>query len=730
MTNIEIDLDENLSKNQKMAFDYYILKKLSEILEVDSETIIDLTSINHKNQIKKSLEKKYYSKAKPYYRMFMEELHKELKSVEWSKERLLIDIKADGLRLTSGKVNGEGYFYVDPSDLKEKSPDVTDRLPKLKRDIEDILPDNTVLDSEFIAVDPESGESLHRTTANSILNSNLKGKKLEEYAYVLVFDVLYWKGEDVTSRPLKERLELLQQIDSTDNIIIEDTSTNIEDKADAYIVDGSNKSNINKAIYKILNDKIGRPKHIAEGVMIKKLDHPYETIQNHGWAKVKELYELDLRVLEKDSVKGSRDVYNYTLGIDIDKEYFNKIVEMDTKDWYYEVGVLDGNDFYRGKEAKDKNGQYVMIMGKTDNHAEESDIEIGEIIRIAAEEVLEYDNPDNKEYPRYSFYVGIVIEENVDKSVSDKLSVADKLAGFQPKRIPVEELERINNTFSKAYDIGKYVEEGKIPKDVYKKVAEENKPLPEEFYVDYREGKAWSQFHIRGIDKEKYDKYQNDEINLEELVTGESLHCDLRMQFEDYFIQWVVTQDDIEDYIATLKGDNDPDTGNVSKGLGIVKPSSEEPKKEPTKSKNLNDKSEDEKLISEGEDAKIVAETIDMESSYFIEPGEVGATKNTYSLMGTIWQGKARSGVQRDDTHEYFLEPFGDNELWNGRYIVKCFDIDSGNKWWVWKAKVDPKPMDPIEHSDCGDYWPVPASEIDKFGHDAYRDESKDKYSD
>jgi hypothetical protein len=729
--------------------------------------------------------KKYYSTSKPYYRFFLEEIHEELKGSGWDDEDLLIDVKADGLRLTSGVIDGEGFFYVDPEDLKEKSPDVTNRLPHLKKEIEKVLPDNTIVDSEFIAMTKDRDEILHRTVSNSLLNSNIKGKELEEFATIYVFDVLYWKGQDIRQQPLKERLEILQQLDGTDNILIERISTSTDKKADAYRVKGNEKSKINSAVEKITQDKIGRPKHIAEGVMFKKMGHQYERPQNHGWGKAKTLYELDVRVLNKDQVKGSPGVYNYTLGIDIDKEYFNKLVSMSTKNWYHEVGVISEGKFYRGKDAKEHKGQYVMILGKSDNHKEKDEIEVGDIIRVATEEVLKYNNKDYKDYPRYSTYVAIPMQKVPEKDISDTLEVVDKLSGFQPKRIPLEEIVRLGEekpltqediykpsgnvdieprtnppgeevlqtiTFNDLFNaeevtnkkILEWVEEEKIPKDIYKDIAKEAEPLPKKLYIDSKKGKAILQMHVRGIEPDLYKKVISKEIDLWECFVGQSVHMDLRITYPDLkkMVQFVVTENDIQSMVRMIKGETRKTKGgqNVQHSKVVSKPSGEPPSGPEKFYKKVEAESEkpEEYSPAVNEDGAKLIEELDLGSpfeetrSFWMEPGEIGATKNTYSYMALIWVGDIISGCERHDLHELFVnqKEAKEEELFNGRFIIKCLGGKDNPRWEMWKAYANPKPMDSIQHSDIGYHYLVPASKVDGFGRDFYRDKSKKLFKD
>ena len=864
----------------------YLINFRDDLLKHRAEVINDLKKFNGKllfdgsELIFKSLEKKssikpgYYSKAKPVYRGYFEQLKDNLSSIKWNDKKLLVDTKWDGLRMTIGKSNGKGWAYVDPENLKEKSPNISSRIPAIIKEIENNFPDNTILDGEFLAIHPNGKEMLHRTVSNSLLNSKVSGDELEQYAIIVIFDVLFFDGLDIRKQPLHERLEYLGRLKSTKHIWIEKISNKFPDKADGFIVRGKDINKIERIIDFLQQARNGRPKFCAEGVMIKRLDWPYEYPQNHGWMKAKFWHELDLRVLDKKLVKGAKSTYNYFLGYDTPVEYARAYLQNSTKDWYGKVRVIkDGKVIATGKECikyfDNKNVKFVTFMGKTDNTNVNADI--NDIIRIAAEEVLRFENPKNEKYPRYSFYIGRVLEQIPEKNVTDSISVIEKLSEFEPKRIPIDELRHITEnpidktqvhdfvlhlhipdkninmnphfdlrwklsgtskeetaiyknpltlkvgekakarhkvihhetpeslkkwmicsddlepryvrgvgkTYIYCLDSGKlrvlshtddeiildingkklkgryilsrteggwlfskydktinksnikneelkqWVENGKIPKEIYNDIAKPNQPLDKSFYINYDEANfAWAQMHIRGLEPEDVKKYKNKKISFEELITGHSIHVDWRMKFKNSFVQWVITQDHIKDYFDTLIGRRDTKTGNVSKGLAIVKPSAEEPKKV------IKNKKE---LIISKEDAKLIKKYVLLDKSYLIPPGDVGATAYKWAYMCTIWIGSVKAGMQREDAHEYFSYPANNlpninKELFNGRFIIRAFKAGKDKRWWVWKAIDNPKPMDPIYHSCTGYYWPIPASQIQKFGRESYREESKKLY--
>jgi len=387
-----------------------------EFIELDKKGVkrIKHISRNTEDKAEPKLEPGYYSVSKPYYRYEIESIEDELKSSKWNSEKLLLDIKCDGLRLSIGKADGKPFCYVDPDTLKEKSPDVSDRLPLIIEEL-DSLPDGTILDAEFIAV--KDNEVLHRTTANSLLNAtNFSPDNLSKVAYVFVFDILYFKGENIQKQPLHERLEYLGQIESTDHILIERYTKDLDIDADAYIIDGSDTKKINTCIEKLL-DAPRRPSFIAEGIMVKLLDHHYETPQNKGWGKLKKYYEVDTKIYDKKLIKGQDDVWNYFLGIEVENEHYEKLP----------------------KKVQIENST-LFNYGKTDNTKIEANE--GDILRVASEEVNKY---DNEGYPYYRGYINRALEIIPEKDSSDSLEVLEKLSSFQPKRMTVEEISRLGD---------------------------------------------------------------------------------------------------------------------------------------------------------------------------------------------------------------------------------------------------------------------------------------------
>jgi len=357
---------------------------------------------------------------------------------------------------------------------------------------------------------------------------------------------------------------------------------------------------------------------------------------------------------------------------------------------------------------------FYLALGKSDNTKVKC--KIGDILRTAAEDVNKFETDDPR-YPYYKTYVAVVMQKVPEKNTPDKPFVLERLSEFTPRRETLVEKALKD-------DVNISIGEGKIPKEIYKTYAKENEPLPKEFYNDYREGEAFAQTHIRGLEPEDVENYKKKKISLAELFTGHSIHVDLRMQLgEKKLVQWVITAQNTEKYFRMLRGEYEETAAGVkqpTKGMAIVKPSAEEPEmKEIKKTEELKEPS----ISREG--AKLL-EGIQIPGGYFISPGEIGSSAYKYAWMGLIWRGRVKTGVARKDYHELFFYPdeklpTKNKELLNGIFVIKAFKRTKkeGSYWQIWKATMG-MPADPVLHCDSGYHFPVPAAELKAIGREHY----------
>jgi len=283
-------------------------------------------------------------------------------------------------------------------------------------------------------------------------------------------------------------------------------------------------------------------------------------------------------------------------------------------------------------------------------------------------------------------------------------------------------------------EVLEWVNKKRIPKKIYNELAKEKLPLPKMLYTDQKKGKAWAQIHLRGIDPEDYEKVKSGKMKLWESFLGNSVHIDLRIDYDglEKLVQYVITENDIQSMVRMMKGEKRETAGgvmNVQHSKVVSKPSGEPPDESPEKFYKVDPESSQpsEYTPSIDEEGAKLAESLDLgESSYWIEPGGIGATKNTYSYMMHIWSGEVITGCQRHDLHELFMyKKEGKSDIYDGKFIIKCLQDNEGtSRWEIWKAISDSRPMDSIQHSDISYHYLVPSDKVDGFGREDYREDS------
>lgn len=145
---------------------------------------------------------------------------------------------------------------------------------------------DTTLDGELLH------ESLNLQKAQSIISKKDSSHGLGHTLTYQVFDIWKWKGVDVKHLPLKERMELIQQLPANKYIV-----------ASPYEYWTPELGNAQAYIEKKYQEAI---KEGHEGLILKAPNSIYEGKRSRHWVKVKERDTIDLEVLainegEKDS---------------------------------------------------------------------------------------------------------------------------------------------------------------------------------------------------------------------------------------------------------------------------------------------------------------------------------------------------------------------------------------------------------------------------------------------
>lgn len=244
----------------------------------------------------------------------------------------------------------------------------------------------------------------------------------------------------------------------------------------------------------------------------------------------------------------------------------------------------------------------------------------------------------------------------------------------------------------------------------------ENKALPKKYYKSPSKGTYIAQVHVIGITQQEYDDYESGKIPLWKSFVGHSVHVDWRGKFKGSdLLQIIIVESSIAAYLRVLQGGKDKKTNNVAKGLMIVKDEKID--------SSIRKKAKKEMILNPS-NAKKIEQFIIKDKSFFISPGNPGATKDTYGYLGCIGYGKVETGILRDDYFELFCTsserlPLKNKKIFDGRWIWKAFKKPR-YLWWCWEASTNPNAGNSWIGCDQGNYRLKSADRITKFGKEDY----------
>lgn len=203
------------------------------------------------------------SKPYPFYLAYaLEDAPESLgNTAEWQAER-----KWDGIRGQVIVRSGEVFVWSRGEEL------VTDKFPEY-HDFADFLPDGTVIDGEIMTW--QNGHPLpFQTLQKRIGRKNVSKKILKEAPVILMaYDLLELDGEDIREQPMRFRRQKLEEIiyrsSGCENILI------------SPVVKFDDWGQLAEA-------RAESRTHFSEGIMLKRLDSPYEVGRKRGnWWKWK-----------------------------------------------------------------------------------------------------------------------------------------------------------------------------------------------------------------------------------------------------------------------------------------------------------------------------------------------------------------------------------------------------------------------------------------------------------
>jgi DNA ligase-1 len=115
--------------------------------------------------------------------------NKPFNNDEWFTE-----LKLDGIRLIPSHIERPRLYTRHENEITANFPELIDSMP---------IPEGTILDSELIVLGADGKPDFEATM------ERFKSKKSKHKPHVVAFDIIKYKGTDVTGLPLSERKKLL-----------------------------------------------------------------------------------------------------------------------------------------------------------------------------------------------------------------------------------------------------------------------------------------------------------------------------------------------------------------------------------------------------------------------------------------------------------------------------------------------------------------------------------------
>lgn len=128
-------------------------------------------------------------------------------SEPFDSEEYITELKLDGIRLILSKFNNKIRLYT------RHNNEVTAMFPEIYEDLD--IPDGTVLDGELIVPGVNGAPDFEA------MMERFKSKKSQHIIQFCVFDIIYYAGERITSLPLIERKDILNQLNFDSERIVQ-----------------------------------------------------------------------------------------------------------------------------------------------------------------------------------------------------------------------------------------------------------------------------------------------------------------------------------------------------------------------------------------------------------------------------------------------------------------------------------------------------------------------------
>jgi len=344
-----------------------------------------------------------------------------------------VEKKINGFHVSVHKKGNEVNVF------SEQKKDLTVALPTLSDEIKKLSDTDFIIDGELVPYD-EKGKALGRNVLMKYTGAVKSGKTPDDKNIKLhIWDIIYF-GKPIDDLTLKKRIEYLDKLKTIDRF----------PKIERKIV--NDKEMLRKAV------NWASTLENSEGAVVKDLTSSYSFGENKSWRKYRKLTPLIVSVIKR--IPKKRDLYNYLVGIESNKNY------------------LDSRYIQDGK----------LVLGHTFNT--DKIFEIGDKIKILLEEVWRH---ETKKGLHYSIHKPRI----ADKS-DDKLSSIDYMEDIVTSvgvSVIHNEIEGFDVMFSEE------LIERTEPKDEGKEI--EVKNFPDRMQNNFRKmigkwGEYGMQIHTRG----------------------------------------------------------------------------------------------------------------------------------------------------------------------------------------------------------------------------------------
>lgn len=248
-----------LKRNDPQDKNWLLIKKEGEYTEKRNNVI----SVNFKH--KKIAYKKMPHHIKP---MLCTLVEKSFNDKDW-----IFEIKWDGYRAIAEVDHADVLLYSrNFLNFNDHFPEVVSELKKLGS--------STVLDGELVILD-KTGKSNFQ-----LLQNYLSQEKINGALKYVIFDILYYNGEDLRTKTLLERKTILKTL-------LTERKFNYLQYGDFYPEKG-------------LNFFKQAKKLDMEGIIAKKKDSPYLSERTKYWLKIKASHRQEVVIGGFTAPKGSR----------------------------------------------------------------------------------------------------------------------------------------------------------------------------------------------------------------------------------------------------------------------------------------------------------------------------------------------------------------------------------------------------------------------------------------